>query len=149
MLLFLAFGSRSMESQALNKHWRLWRLSGFTGGAPRFLYFSCIWFGFRNSRSGFKARLQGVYLFFFFAHSITFFKKTYQKKRLPLNLHPNRRNLSIDEPKSLYFFLFQKSFNAQVRCTRKCFCTTRKNFYIVVRRDVRSCTCSWGMMYDL
>ena len=32
-----------------------------------------------------------------------FLKKTYQKKGFLLNLHPNRRNLSIDEPTSLNF----------------------------------------------
>ena len=43
MLLFLAFGSRSLErsersSQFPNKHWRI----VFTDGAPRSLYFSYI-----------------------------------------------------------------------------------------------------------
>ena len=66
---------------------------------------------------------------FCFADSITLFKILIRKKGFPLNLHPNRRNLSIDEPTSLYFFLFQTSFNAHARCTRKCFCTTRNNFY--------------------
>ena len=91
--------------------------------------------------------------FFCFADSITLFKKCIRKKCFLLNLHPDRSNLSIDETTSLYFFLFQKSFNAHARCTRKCFCTTKNYFWvtdwpltkaIVVCRELRSCTCSWG-----
>ena len=51
------------------------------------------------------------------------------------------------------FSCFKKSFNTHARCTRKCFCTTKNNFWvaywpltkaIVVRRELWSCTCSWG-----
>ena len=68
-------------------------------------------------------------------------------------MHPDRRNLSIYEPTSLYFFLFQKSVNTHAICTRRCFCTTKNNFWftdwpltkaIVVRRELWSCPCSWG-----
>ena len=52
----------------------------FTGGAPRSLYFSYIWFDFSNSRSGFKTTLQRVQIFFCFADSITLFKKLIRKK---------------------------------------------------------------------
>ena len=50
MLLSLAFGLRSVSipEQTLK--------IVFTGGAPRSLYFSNIWFDLRNSRSGFKTR---------------------------------------------------------------------------------------------
>ena len=51
----------------------------FTGRAPQSLIFSNIWFDLRNSRSGFKTRLQGVY-FFSFADSITLFKKLIREK---------------------------------------------------------------------
>ena len=71
-----------------------------------FLLLICL----RNSINEFKARLQAAY-FFSFADSITLFKKLIRKK--VSYLHPDRRNLSIDEPTSFHFFLFQKSFNAQ------------------------------------
>ena len=35
------------------------------------------------------------------------------KKGFLFNVHPYRRNLSIDAPTFLYVFLFQKSFSAQ------------------------------------
>ena len=93
--------------------------------------------------------------FFLFCrlYHIHLFKKFIRKQGFLLNLHPDRRNLSIYEPTSLYFFLFRKSFNAHARCTRRCFCTKKNDFWftdwfltkaIVVCRELRSCTCSWG-----
>ena len=49
--------------------------------------------------------------FFCFSDAITLFKKLIRKN--VSYLHPDRRNLSIDEPTSLLFFLFQESLNAQ------------------------------------
>ena len=129
----------------------------FTNGAPRLLYFSYIWFDLRNSRTRMALRqdYRQCKSFFWvcFSDSITLFKKLIGKKVSHLQTCSLIEGLSIDEPTSLYFFLFQKSFNAHARCTRKCFCTTRNKFLvtdwpltkaIVVRRELRSCTCSWG-----
>ena len=147
ILLFLTFGSRSVERSERSSQQTLKIV--FTGGGPRSLYFSYIWFDLKNSRSGFKA----VWIFFILRlYHIHLFKKFIRKQGFLLNLHPDRRNLSIYEPTSLYFFLFQKSFNAHAICTRRCFCTTKNNFWftdwpltkaIVVRRELRSCPCSW------
>ena len=148
MLLFLAFGSRSVESQVLNKHWRLWRLSGFTGGAPRFLYFSCIWFGFRNSRSGFKARLQGVYLLFFCPLYHVFFKKIIRKKGCHLTCILIEGTFPSTNQHRCTFSCFKSPSTHMQDALENVFAQREKTF-IVVRRDLRSCTCSWGMMYDL
>ena len=61
MLPFLALGSQSVERSKRSSHIPEQTLKiVFTGGAPRSLYFSYIWFGLSNSRSGFKTRLRGV-----------------------------------------------------------------------------------------
>ena len=87
----------------------------FTGRTPRSLYSSYIWFDWEILVVALRQDYRQCNLFF--ADSIILFKKNYQKKghtiSFFLNLHPGRRNPCIDEPTSLYFFLFQESFNAQ------------------------------------
>ena len=121
MSLFLAFGSRSVErcersNQVLNKHWRM---SSPRSSSVTLFPLHLIWL--RNSRSGFKAKLQKVY---FFLPNLLLCLKKYQKNGFLLNLHPDRRKLCIEEPTSLYFLLFQLRVLQCSRCTRKCRCTS-------------------------
>ena len=126
MLLFLAFGSWRVErsersSQVANKHWLL--------SSPAEVLGHFISLKFDLIKEILEVASRQDYRqcnFFCFADSITLFKKLIRKKGFLLNLHPDRTNLSIDEPTSLYFFLFQNSFNAHARCTRKCFFAQRK-----------------------
>ena len=104
----------------------------FTNGAPQSLYFSYICFDLRNSKTRMALRQdyrQCEFLFFLFFWLYHIVQKTYRKKVSQLYTCSLIDGLSIDEPTSLYLFLFQTSFNAHARCTRKCFCTARNNFF--------------------
>ena len=127
MFLFLAFGSRSVErsarsSQFANNYLRLSSPAELLGHfiSPTFdLIYVILEVALRQDNRECKC-------FFCFADSITLFRKLIRKKVSHLICILIE---GTDEPTSLYFFLFQTSFNAHARCTRKCFCTTRNNFY--------------------
>ena len=74
-----------------------------TGWPSRSIHFSYIWFDLRNSKSDFKERLETVNGFFYFADSITLFKK--RIRRRGFLLAKPWRNLSKDEPIILVLFL--------------------------------------------
>ena len=156
MLLFLDFGSRPVErsersSQVQNKHWRLSSLAELLG---HFI----LEFDLRNLEVAFRQdyRQSKFLLFFFcFADSITLFKKIISKKVSHLtciliegtfpstNQHPCTFSCFISPPTHKQDALE----NAFSQCNEKLFLIHTERPLtkaIVVRRELRSCTCSWG-----
>ena len=78
--------------------------NALTGWPSRSIHFSYIWFDLRNSKSDFKERLEAVNgFFFYFADSITLFKKRTRRRGFLLAKPWN--NLSKDELIILVLFL--------------------------------------------
>ena len=93
-----------------------------TGWPSRSIHFSYIWFDLRNSKSDFKERLETVNGFFYFADSITLFKK--RIRRRGFLLAKPWRNLSKDEPIILVLFLVPSTLMHK----KMFFCKAKNNF---------------------
>ena len=110
MLLFLAFGSRSVErsersSQVPNNHWRMSSPAALLGASflLHFIWLKILKVALRQDYSNCN--------FFFVLPTRPHCLKNSSEV---VNLNPDRRNLSIDESTSLYFFLSKSSLTRKV-----------------------------------